>query len=193
MRFVITDDNGTVLATAEPPSEGATSINIEREDRPDLLFASADLYGSDGSVHLGHWPGGVEWETLLHTTGVPNPYGSGRRAAPAERVSAQEIANLIADFDLDDDALDVAVHEAFAEHKRAEQPGRHRPGRVPGQQVPRSARPALRPDGLTTSARGCRRTPLRPSSALGSSRKGAAAQAVTGSFRFPLQRQRCRG
>ncbi|MEU3317119.1 hypothetical protein ABZ743_31190 [Streptomyces sp. NPDC006662] len=115
MRFVITDDNGTVLATVEPPSEGATSINIEREDRPDLLFASADLYGSDGSVHVGHWPGGGEWETLLHTTGVPNPYGSGGRAAPTERVSAQEIANLTADLDLDEDALDEAVHEAFAE------------------------------------------------------------------------------
>ncbi|MFD0271069.1 hypothetical protein ACFVGY_31555 [Streptomyces sp. NPDC127106] len=117
MRFLITDDHGTVLATLEAPPEGAVSVAIEREDDPDLLFAAADLYG-DGSVHVGHWPDGVEWEVLLRATGTPNPYGSGERRVQAPlpgRVSAQEIAELLDSLALDGDVLDVAVHEAFAE------------------------------------------------------------------------------
>ncbi|MFD3539667.1 hypothetical protein ACFWUQ_09215 [Streptomyces sp. NPDC058662] len=118
MRFLITDDHGTVLATLEAPPEGAVSVAIEREDEPDLLFASADLYG-DGSVHVGHWPNGVEWEVLLRATGTPNPYGSSKPrmqpAPPPGQVSAQEIAELLDSLPLDEDVLDVAVHEAFAE------------------------------------------------------------------------------
>ncbi|MEU2391833.1 hypothetical protein [Streptomyces sp. NPDC007369] len=118
MRFLITNDHGTVLARVEAPTEEAVSVAIELEGEPDLTFMSADLYG-DGSVHVGHWPDGVEWEALLRTTGVPNPYGAGKRPAqPAVspgRVSAQEITELLDSFPLDEDALDVAVHEAFAE------------------------------------------------------------------------------
>ncbi|MEV8535667.1 hypothetical protein [Streptomyces sp. NPDC051211] len=118
MRFLITDDCGTVLATVEAPPEGAVSVAIEREDEPDLLFASADLYG-DGSVHVGHWPDGVQWEVLLRSTGTPNPYGSGERRArpapPAGQVTAHEISELLDSLPLDEDVLDVAVHEAFAE------------------------------------------------------------------------------
>ncbi|MFJ4880036.1 hypothetical protein ACIP93_33180 [Streptomyces sp. NPDC088745] len=115
MRFLITDDHGTVLAAVEAPPEGAASVAIGREDEPNLLFVAADLYG-DGSVHVGHWPDGVQWETLLRATGTPNPYGSGeRRAQPPGQVSAHEIAELLDSLALDEDVLDEAVHEAFAE------------------------------------------------------------------------------
>ncbi|MEU8843731.1 hypothetical protein AB0D97_32185 [Streptomyces roseus] len=59
---------------------------------------------------------------LLRATGVPNAYGSGKRRAEPGQVSAQEIAELLDSFALDDDDVldvdvdvDVDVDEAFAE------------------------------------------------------------------------------
>ncbi|MFF1678784.1 hypothetical protein ACFVYG_22425 [Streptomyces sp. NPDC058256] len=86
MQFLITDGCRRILAAINVPdaAEGeATTIGIERADRPDLLYVGADLY-ADGSVSVGHWPQGKEWERLANTVGVPDPCGHPTTALPAE-------------------------------------------------------------------------------------------------------------
>lgn len=86
MRFLITDDYRRTLAAIdvpETPDGDATTIGIERADRPDLLYVGADLY-ADGTVSIGHWPQGEEWESLVRTVGVPDPCGHATPASPAE-------------------------------------------------------------------------------------------------------------
>jgi hypothetical protein len=86
MRFLITDDSRRTLAAIDvpdtPDGEAAT-IGIERADRPDLLYVGADLY-ADGTVSVGHWPDGEEWESLARTAGVPDTCGHATPALPAE-------------------------------------------------------------------------------------------------------------
>lgn len=86
MRFLITDDSRRILTTIDvtdtPDGETAT-VGIERADRPDLLYVGADLH-SDGTVSVGHWPDGEEWERLLRTVGVPDGCGNAAPALPAE-------------------------------------------------------------------------------------------------------------
>ncbi|MFE8941000.1 hypothetical protein ACFYNX_26385 [Streptomyces sp. NPDC007872] len=82
MLYLITDDYNRVLTTVAAPDDDAVSIAVERADKPDLCLFSADLY-SDGSVHVGHWPDGEDWERVLTTHGVPNAYGSNTPARPA--------------------------------------------------------------------------------------------------------------
>ncbi|MFE9252841.1 hypothetical protein [Streptomyces sp. NPDC007088] len=86
MQFLITDDHRRILAAIdvpETPDGEAANIGIERADRPDLLYVGADLYG-DGTVSVGHWPQGEEWESLVRTDGVPDPCGHTTPAHPAE-------------------------------------------------------------------------------------------------------------
>lgn len=75
MRYLITDGSRNVLAAIdvpESPDGDTVAIGIERADRPNLLFVGADLHGS-GTVSVGHWPDGEEWESLVRTAGVPGP------------------------------------------------------------------------------------------------------------------------
>lgn len=86
MRFLITDDSRRILNTIDVPDspDGETAtIGIERADRPDLLYVGADLH-SDGSVSVGHWPNGEEWDSLMRTAGVPDACGHATPALPAE-------------------------------------------------------------------------------------------------------------
>ncbi|MFJ9580847.1 hypothetical protein ACIRQF_31220 [Streptomyces sp. NPDC101191] len=86
MRFLITDDSRRTLATIDVPEtadEEVSTIAIERADRPDLLYVGADLH-ADGTVSVGHWPHGEEWENLVRTAGVPDPCGNATPARPAE-------------------------------------------------------------------------------------------------------------
>lgn len=86
MRFLITDDHRRTLAAIdlpETPDGEAATIVIERADRPDLLYVGADLY-PDGTLSVGHWPQGEEWQNLVRTAGVPDPCGHATPALPAE-------------------------------------------------------------------------------------------------------------
>lgn len=86
MRFLITDDSRRILTAIDvpdvPEGESAT-IGIERADRPDLLYAGADLH-NDGTVVVGHWPDGEDWVRVVHTVGVPDACGHSTPADPAE-------------------------------------------------------------------------------------------------------------
>ncbi|KOV73381.1 MULTISPECIES: hypothetical protein [unclassified Streptomyces] len=86
MRFLITDDSRRTLAAIDvpdAPSEEVSSIAVERADRPDLLYVGADLH-ADGTISVGYWPQGEEWENLVRTAGVPDPFGHATPALPAE-------------------------------------------------------------------------------------------------------------
>lgn len=103
MRFLITDDSRRILTAIEVPEtpEGETAtIGIERADRPDLLYVGADLH-SDGTVIVGHWPDGEEWERVVHvvrTAGVPDACGHATPALPAEPTYTRaQVAQAFAD------------------------------------------------------------------------------------------------
>ncbi|MGW3391915.1 hypothetical protein [Streptomyces cinereoruber] len=85
MRFLITDDSRRILTAIDvPDAEGeSTTIGIERADRPDLLYVGADLH-NDGTVVVGHWPNGEDWDRVVHTAGVPDACGHSTPAQPAE-------------------------------------------------------------------------------------------------------------
>ncbi|MET7487094.1 hypothetical protein [Streptomyces sp. NPDC005538] len=86
MQFLITDDSRRILAAIDvpdTPDEETATIGIERADRPDLLYVGADLY-ADGTVSVGHWPDGEEWDSLVRTAGVPDGCGHATPALPAE-------------------------------------------------------------------------------------------------------------
>ncbi|MFH8257861.1 hypothetical protein [Streptomyces roseolus] len=97
MRFLITDDSRRILTAVDvPDAEGeSTTIGIERADRPDLLYVGADLY-NDGTVVIGHWPNGEEWDRVWQAAGVPDACGHSTPAHPAEPTytRAQVIAAL---------------------------------------------------------------------------------------------------
>ncbi|MFH0245963.1 hypothetical protein ACGRHY_26910 [Streptomyces sp. HK10] len=98
MRFLITDDSRRILTALDVPDtpEGeSTTIGIERADRPDLLYVGADLH-NDGTVVVGHWPDGEDWDRLVRTAGVPDACGNSTPAHPAEPTytRAQVIAAL---------------------------------------------------------------------------------------------------
>ncbi|MGW3929826.1 hypothetical protein ACWECC_17230 [Streptomyces microflavus] len=86
MRYLITDDSRRILTAIDvpdtPDGESAT-IGIERADQPDLLYVGADLH-ADGTVVVGHWPDGEDWERLVRTAGVPDACGHATPAHPAE-------------------------------------------------------------------------------------------------------------
>jgi hypothetical protein len=86
MQFLITDDSRRILAAIDvpdTPDEETATIRIERADRPDLLYVGADLH-ADGTVSVGHWPDGEEWDSLLRTAGVSDRYGHATPSLPAE-------------------------------------------------------------------------------------------------------------
>ncbi|MER5615975.1 hypothetical protein [Streptomyces sp. NPDC002215] len=86
MRFLITDDSRRILTAidvADVPDGSAATIGIERADRPDLLYVGADLH-ADGTITVGHWPDGEDWDRLVHTAGVPDQCGHTTPALSAE-------------------------------------------------------------------------------------------------------------
>ncbi|MFI5864763.1 hypothetical protein [Streptomyces sp. NPDC051546] len=96
MRYLISDDSRRILTAIEVPDapEGeSTTIGIERADRPDLLYVGADLH-NDGTIVVGHWPDGEEWERVVSTAGVPDacdhsaPAHSGEPTYTRAQVSA---------------------------------------------------------------------------------------------------------
>jgi len=92
MRYLITTDTREILAEIYVPADHIKSVVIERADRPELLIAAADLH-ADGSVTVGNWPTGENWEVCLRTSGIPLPAGveaarttrSGTPARPRRR------------------------------------------------------------------------------------------------------------
>ncbi|MGW0562859.1 hypothetical protein ACWDZ4_20125 [Streptomyces sp. NPDC003016] len=124
MRYLITNDSRRTLATLDVPAgsgESPLNIAIERADEPDLMYASADLY-ANGTVHVGHWPEGEEWEPVLRTTGVLNPYGVGAPALPGpETFTTAQITQAFTaareratDSTFDAGALDALVRATLA-------------------------------------------------------------------------------
>jgi len=75
MKYKITSDCGDTLAQFDVPEGGSFTFAVEREDRPDLTLVGVDLHGN-GSVAVGHWPKGEDWEQVLTTSGVLNQYGT---------------------------------------------------------------------------------------------------------------------
>ncbi|MFF0754465.1 hypothetical protein [Streptomyces sp. NPDC004267] len=69
MRFLITDDSHRTLVAVDVPD--TITVVVERADRPDLMYAGLDFH-ANGSLTVGHWPDGEEWQVLHHTEGVPS-------------------------------------------------------------------------------------------------------------------------
>lgn len=79
MRYLIRDASRRTLAVIDVPAKAdmePTSIAVERDDRPDLLYVGVDLY-ADGSIVVGHWPDGEHWDRVVHvrTEGVSDHCG----------------------------------------------------------------------------------------------------------------------
>ncbi|MEV6676241.1 hypothetical protein AB0N09_05140 [Streptomyces erythrochromogenes] len=82
MLYLLTDDARRALVSLPVPAEGMATIAVERADQPGLLLAGIDLH-ADGTVNVGHWPDGEDWERVLTTHGVPNAYGTSTPAQPS--------------------------------------------------------------------------------------------------------------
>lgn len=100
MRYLITGDSRQILAVIDVPDRPdgeSRTIALERADRPDLMLAGADLY-ADGTVVVGHWPDGEDWERVLHTAGVPDQCGHSTPALPDRPVYTRaQIVQALAD------------------------------------------------------------------------------------------------
>ncbi|MFE1270579.1 hypothetical protein [Streptomyces sp. NPDC058758] len=71
MRFLITNDELRPLAVVDvSDAEETVTLAVERADRPELGYIALDLR-ADGSLTVGHWPTGEDWEELHSTEGVP--------------------------------------------------------------------------------------------------------------------------
>ncbi|MCX4681646.1 hypothetical protein OG413_41330 [Streptomyces sp. NBC_01433] len=114
MQFLITDDSRRILTAIDVPDipDGdASTIGIERADRPDLLYVGADLY-ADGTITVGHWPDGEDWDRLVHTAGVPDQCGHTTPALPAELTYTRaQVSQALADARA---RLEVSTAEAAA-------------------------------------------------------------------------------
>ncbi|MFJ5635246.1 hypothetical protein ACIQF5_21745 [Streptomyces goshikiensis] len=117
MLYLITDDARRALVSLPVPADNMVTIAVERADQPGLLLAAFDLH-ADGTVRVGHWPNGEDWEHVLTTSGVPNAYGPGTPAATPEPLLGPQDTHLVAR--LLQDAL--AGHTLTGDqHKRAKQ------------------------------------------------------------------------
>jgi hypothetical protein len=58
-------------------------VTVVRVDSPDLLYVGADLH-NDGTIVVGHWPDGEDWDRVVRTAGVPDACGHPTPARPAE-------------------------------------------------------------------------------------------------------------
>ncbi|MEU9420977.1 hypothetical protein [Streptomyces sp. NPDC048272] len=81
MLYLLTDDYRRALVSLPVPADGTATIAVERADEPGLLLAAFDLH-ADGTVTIGHWPNGDDWERVLTTRGVPDAYGPSTPADP---------------------------------------------------------------------------------------------------------------
>ncbi|OII61196.1 hypothetical protein BJP40_06620 [Streptomyces sp. CC53] len=72
MKFLIKTDANQTLAVIEVPEDDIATLAVERYDDPGMQLVGVDLY-SDGSVVVGHWPDGDDWEAVLRTIGTRYP------------------------------------------------------------------------------------------------------------------------
>ncbi|MGZ2361464.1 hypothetical protein LRE75_33100 [Streptomyces sp. 372A] len=82
MLYLLTDDFRHALVSLPVPDEDIVTVAVERADQPGLLLAALDLH-ADGTVNVGHWPTGEDWERVLTTRGQLDAYGSHTPAPPA--------------------------------------------------------------------------------------------------------------
>ncbi|MFE0778903.1 hypothetical protein ACFW3E_38380, partial [Streptomyces sp. NPDC058861] len=68
MLYLLTDDYRRALVSLPVPDNDMVTVAVERADQPGLLLAALDLH-ADGTVNVGHWPTGEDWERVLTTRG----------------------------------------------------------------------------------------------------------------------------
>ncbi|MFE2852675.1 hypothetical protein ACFXJO_16285 [Streptomyces lavendulae] len=118
MLYLLTDDSRRALVSLPVPDDDMVTVAVERADQPGLLLAALDLH-ADGTVNVGHWPNGEDWERVLTTRGVPDAYGVHIPAdpAPVPLLDAQDTALItrLLQAAIDQRTLPDSQHEQAAQ------------------------------------------------------------------------------